>query len=222
VADCDGRLAQLVERLLYTQEVTGSSPVPPTALETVRLEELVRQVVEDVDSRRPPNGMRTKIIGVDGAGGSGKSTFAEHLASALGSAQIVHTDDFASWDNPIDWWPALVRDVLEPISRSRTARFTPTIWNPAEPPSPVEVAPASHLIVEGVTATREAFRPYLTYSIWIETRRDVRLNRGLLRDGEDARAQWEQWMAEEDAYMQRERPDERADLVVDGGRDLWR
>ena len=29
-------------------------------------------------------------------------------------------------------------------------------------------------------------------------------------------------MAEEDAYVQRERPDERADLVIDGGRDLWR
>ena len=29
-------------------------------------------------------------------------------------------------------------------------------------------------------------------------------------------------MEEEDAYVQRERPDERADLVVDGGRDLWR
>jgi uridine kinase len=84
------------------------------------------------------------------------------------------------------------------------------------------VAPASQLIIEGVTATREAFRPYLTYSIWIETHRDVRLDRGLLRDGEDARAQWEQWVAEEHAYVQRERPDERADLVVDGGRDLWR
>ena len=29
-------------------------------------------------------------------------------------------------------------------------------------------------------------------------------------------------MAEEDAYVQRERPDERADPVVDGGQDLWR
>ncbi len=28
-----GRLAQLVERLLYTQDVGGSSPSPPTTLE---------------------------------------------------------------------------------------------------------------------------------------------------------------------------------------------
>lgn len=45
----------------------------------------------------------------------------------------------------------------------------------------VEVTPTSHLIVEGVTATREAFRPYLTFSIWIETPREVRLDRGLAR-----------------------------------------
>lgn len=165
--------------------------------------------------------MQTRITGIDGAGGSGKSTFADLLAAALGNAQVVHTDDFASWDNPIDWWPALVRDVLEPVSQGRTGRFTPTIWNPEQEPNPVEVTPSSHLIVEGVTATREAFRPYLTYSIWIETLRDVRLDRGLLRDGEDARAQWEQWMAEEDHYVQRECPDERADLVIDGGEDLW-
>jgi uridine kinase len=149
-----------------------------------RLDRLLRRISQDIDARPTPHDMRTKIVGVDGAGGSGKSTFAEHLASALGGVQVV--------------------------------------WNPAEPPSRVEVAPASHLIIEGVTATRAAFKPYLTYSIWIETHRDVRLDRGLLRDGDDARAQWERWMAEEDAYVQRERPDERADLVVDGGRDLWR
>src|SRR5690349_12008930 len=32
----DGRLAQLVERLLYTQDVGGSSPSPPTSLRSLR------------------------------------------------------------------------------------------------------------------------------------------------------------------------------------------
>ena len=84
-----------------------------------------------------------------------------------------------------------------------------------------EVVPAGFVILEGVSASREAFRPFLTYSIWIETPRELRLRRGLERDGEEARAQWEQWMAEEDDYVRREKPQERADLVVPGDRNLW-
>jgi dephospho-CoA kinase len=77
------------------------------------------------------------------------------------------------------------------------------------------------VILEGVTASREAFQPFLAYSIWIETPRELRLQRGLERDGGDARAQWAQWMEAEDRYMEREQPAERADCVLSGDRDLW-
>jgi hypothetical protein len=36
------------------------------------------------------------------------------------------------------------------------------------------------------------------------------------RDGEAMRPQWEQWMSEEDAYIERERPDRSADVTVSG------
>ena len=81
---------------------------------------------------------------------------------------------------------------------------------------------AAAVILEGVSASREAFRPFLTYSVWIETPRDVRLRRGLERDGDDARAQWEAWMAEEDDYVSRERPHDYVDLILAGDQDLWR
>jgi uridine kinase len=77
------------------------------------------------------------------------------------------------------------------------------------------------VIVEGVTAAREAFAPYLTYAIWVEAPEDVRLGRGLERDGQTARKQWELWMAKEAIYRSRERPDKRADLVVRGDRNIW-
>ena len=60
--------------------------------------------------------MSTRIVAIDGHGGAGKSTLAEELAGELGSAQIVHTDDFASWGFPLDWWPRLLDEVLEPVS----------------------------------------------------------------------------------------------------------
>jgi uridine kinase len=83
------------------------------------------------------------------------------------------------------------------------------------------IEPTGIVILEGVTASRQAFQPYLSYSIWIETPRDLRLRRGLERDGEDARAQWERWMEAEDRYIETERPAERADIVLAGDRDLW-
>ena len=63
--------------------------------------------------------------------------------------------------------------------------------------------------------------PYVTYSIWVDAPAEVRLQRGLDRDGPAALEQWQAWMAEEDEYRSRERPDERADLVIRGDRDLW-
>ena len=163
--------------------------------------------------------MDTRIVAIDGPGAAGKSSLAAFLARRLG-AEIVHTDDFASWDDPIDWWPRLLEQVLEPLAAGRRARFTPTSWD-GLPRADIVVEPAELVILEGVTSSRAAFRPFLAYSIWVETPRELRLARGLERDGESMRAQWEAWMALEDRYIDEERPAERADLVLPGDLDLW-
>jgi uridine kinase len=163
-----------------------------------------------------PAGMTTRIVAVDGPGGAGKSTLAARLAESLGGAAIVQTDDFASWDEPIDWWPRLIADVLEPLARNEPASYRRTDWSGASLELWGEVEPGGLVLLEGVTASREAFQPYLAFSIWVETDRATRLARGLDRDGEAAREQWERWMAEEDGYIRREQPAERADAVVQG------
>jgi uridine kinase len=185
------------------------------------LDGLLARIVAAVRARRPPDGMTTRIVAVDGHGGSGKSSFARHLARALGDAPIVSTDDFASWENPIDWWPELLGRVLVPLSRGEPARFERSRWGGESGGDLVEFAPTEFLILEGVTASREAFAPYLTYSIWIETPLELCLRRGLERDGPDALEQWEAWLAGEHRYVERERPHERADLLVAGDCDLW-
>jgi uridine kinase len=115
----------------------------------------------------------------------------------------------------------LIEKVLEPISRNEVVRYQPSQWDVNHVPEPVEFRPRDYLIVEGVTAARQAFAPYLTYSIWVEAPEELRLRRGLKRDGQDAREQWQRWMADEAAYRSGERPDERADLVIKGDRNLW-
>jgi uridine kinase len=186
------------------------------------LEALLTQITEAVAARTPPREMGTRVVAVDGLGAAGKSTFARHLAKALGDCPVIHTDDFASWDNPLDWWPALIEQVLEPLSRGEVARFTPTQWSTDHRPEPVEVVSGEFLVLEGVSASRQEFQPYLPYAILIETSPDTRLRRGIERDGEEARPEWEAWMADEDAY--RERGHGRmlaADFVLEGERDLW-
>jgi len=114
----------------------------------------------------------------------------------------------------------VIEKVLRPIAAGQPARYRPTGWGgPAKPE--VVIEPADLVLLEGVSASREAFRPYLAYSIWIETPRDVRLRRGLQRDGEPGRADWDRWMAEEDRYVERERPAARADAVLRGDADMW-
>jgi uridine kinase len=185
------------------------------------LDGLLAVIAGDVRERRPPQGMRTRIVAIDGLGGSGKSSFARQLARALGDVPILQTDDFATWDNPLDWWPQLLERVLVPLSRGEHAQFERSHWGGPGDGELVVDEPTEFLILEGVTASREAFAPYVTYSIWVEARAELRLQRGLERDGPEARGQWQAWMAEEDRFRELERPDERADLVVQGDRDLW-
>jgi uridine kinase len=181
--------------------------------------ELLAGAVDAVRRSEPPAGMTTRVVAVDGPGGAGKSTLARWLAREL-SAPVIHTDDFADWDNPTNWWPELLDKVLKPIASGSPARFVPTRWDRTEP-GEVTVDPGDFVILEGVTASREAFRPYLAFSIWIEAPRDLRLERGLRRDGGHMRARWEQWMDAEDRYVEGERPAEHADLVLRGDEDLW-
>jgi uridine kinase len=108
-----------------------------------------------------------------------------------------------------------VSALLEPLARGATARYEVTAWN-GRPRPGVTIEPAETVVLEGVTASRDAFRPYLSFAIWIDTPPTVRLARGLERDGDHMRPQWEAWMQAEDDYVARERPDIRADAIVSG------
>jgi uridine kinase len=188
---------------------------------------------KEIRAKPIPAGIAVKIIAIDGHGGAGKTTFAKRLAAELDGAPIIQTDDFASWENPLNWWPALIEKALKPLAAGKPARFTPTNWGGPEK-APLIIPPAEFVILEGVSASRKAFRSFLTYSIWVDAPRDLRLSRGLDRDHqarisqglepdpEEARANWKQWMDEEDGYVARERPQEHVDETIPGDEDLWR
>ncbi len=176
----------------------------------------LQQLVEHIQAAPGCPPMTTRVIAIDGPGGSGKSTLAEYLSEALGNVPIVHTDDFASWETPLEWWPRLLTQVLEPLSINKTAHYQRYDWATRSLAEWQDLPPTPFVILEGVSASRAAFRPFLSYTVWVETPREERLRRGLARDGVDARDQWNAWMAQEDAYIERERPQEKADIVIKG------
>jgi hypothetical protein len=160
---------------------------------------------------------RVRLVGVDGCGGAGKTTFAARLALAAGDAPVVHTDDFSSFDEPMHWWPRLLAEVIEPLSRGDAATFHPYDWVRSElSPEPIEVQPVPLIVIEGVGATRKAWRDRLVARIWVDAPRELRLERGLERDGAHMRDFWTWWMSEEDRYLADEQPQLAADLHVDG------
>ena len=177
---------------------------------------LLQQLIERIEAAPGRPAMATKVIAIDGLGGSGKSTLAEHLSAALGHVPIVHTDDFASWETPLEWWPRLRAQVLEPLSVNRPAHYQRYDWATRSLADWQDLPPTTYVILEGVSSSRDAFRSFLSYTIWVETPRAERLRRGLERDGVEARDQWDAWMAEEDAYIEREHPAEKADCVLKG------
>jgi uridine kinase len=179
--------------------------------------EILKKIKQKVEANNLPNGLPVKIIAIDGRGGAGKSTLADKLAEEL-NAEILHTDDFASWDNSTNWWPRVIEDVFEPIKAgAKTLSYARSSWAPNHHPEPIKdqlVTPT--MILEGVSSARKEFRPYLTYAIWVETPKELCLKRGLERDGQDALPVWQKWIKQEDEYIARDNPRAYADIEIGG------
>ncbi|HVJ98453.1 MAG TPA: hypothetical protein VNC41_16615, partial [Acidimicrobiia bacterium] len=111
--------------------------------------------------------------------------------------------------------PRVIEELLSPLAGGRAATYRRSEWGGGES-IVVTVDPTPILILEGVSSSRRAFDDFLAFRIWIETDRNERLRRGLERDGEHMRDQWHAWMADEDAYIARENPRLRADVVIRG------
>jgi hypothetical protein len=177
----------------------------------------IDDVLADVAGRTAPRGIR--IIGVDGPAGSGKSTLAARLAARAG-VPLIQVDDFVSWSDFSGWWPRFDAQVLTPLSAGEPAHYELRDWVGDEFGNSLRgwrtVPWAPLVIVEGVTCTRRAASGELTYRIWVDAPPDVRLSRGLARDGESHRDLWLRWMEQEEEFFAADRPAERADLRVDG------
>jgi uridine kinase len=182
----------------------------------------------DVDALRDQIGSRgARFVAVDGCGGSGKSTLARELAQGWRQAVVVEMDDFYGLNAERVEVPTvhggnydrqrLVKEVLEPLKAGRAGRYQRYDWDEDRLAEWHRVPADAIVLVEGAYSTSELLRGYFDFKIWVETPYDVRLKRGIDRDGEALRSEWvDHWMPAEDRYIEAYRPDEQADLVLDG------
>ena len=182
-------------------------------MSVLRLDDVIAEVME----RTAENGVR--IIGVDGPQGSGKSTLAARISARIG-APLVQMDDFVSWVDLVGWWPRFEAQVLNPLLSRGDAHYQVRDWENDEFGTSlngwktVEWSPV--VVLEGLTCTRAAAAKRLAYRIWVEAPDEVRLRRGLERDGETHRDLWLDSMTTEREFFTEDATRTRADLRVNG------
>ena len=179
-------------------------------------DDLLSQIAAKILKTNPPGNIQTRIVAIDGCGGAGKSTLANALAIQFNNCAVIHTDDFASWDNAFNWFPRMIEQVLEPLKDNKNAVYQRYDWNEKKLMNWITVSPQPIIIIEGVSSSRKEFRPFLSFSIFVSTDRETRLQRGLERDGLQAKEQWLKWMSSEDEYVARDNPEDFADAIVIG------
>lgn len=161
----------------------------------------------------------SRLLCVDGPAGSGKSTLADRLASALGGAPVVHMDDlYEGWDQDLGS-PLAARVeawLLLPWCSGLAGKHLRFDWAQGRFTEWVEVPAAPVLVLEGCGAGSATLRGHSSALIWVEAPADVRLRRGLARDGEAMAPQWRAWQEREAAHFARDGTRDAATAVLDG------
>lgn len=148
----------------------------------------------------PPRLGRVRVLAIDGPSGAGKSTLAAEVVAALRArghrTELVSTDAFATWDDPVAWWPRLSDGVLAPLANGVEGTYRQTDWSTGSPRpgALVRVAVPDVLVLEGVSSGRASARTLLSHLCWLDGGPAAeRLARAVARDGETASGDLSRW-----------------------------
>lgn len=173
----------------------------------------------------PRTDARPLVLGIDGRGGSGKTTLASRLAAHHRRSAVIHTDDLAWNHSIVGWHRMLIDDVLTPLLEGFAVDYRPRAWIDHGRVGSIAVPVGLDLIiVEGTGTISETLLPYLDASVWVQSDYQRTEERVVARDaatgvnGDHASAArfWAEWQREEVPFLQRQRPWEHADAILDG------
>ena len=173
---------------------------------------------------KPPKNGKYYIVAIDGRGGSGKSSLSKYIMNILPGYSVICGDSyFEPITHPIAWGgyneERFFLDVIKPLSESKTIiDFKPYDWE-NEP----HIKDEKIVITNGVFIDRcysFSFDLDFDLKIWVETPRQIALERGVHRSTmpkEHAEKVWsELWKPMEDKYIELTKPIENSDIVIDG------
>ncbi len=145
-----------------------------------------------------------RFVCIDGPAGSGKTTLA-----ATFDAPVVHLDDLYEGWTGLQVGIDQAQTLVDAIVAGTPAGYRRYDWVAGTWAEWVEVQPTDLLVLEGCGAGSVRADALL---VWIQAAREVRLERGLSRDGEALRDHWLRWQDEEQALFARDRTRERAEV----------
>jgi uridine kinase len=231
-ANADGHAGRA--RAACSAPSSGAAPTRAVPSSGRRLLELV------VETRRRLG--RTTIVGISGIDCAGKSTLARRLADELGDAGedvvVIGGDDFNRPRAERSTYPAdepdygfaygqLVEELLVPArvggrveARLRVKDWRRDAWDERT----FIVDPGAIVLFEGVFLFTSAILPLLDLKVWLEIPFDRALERALVRDAEamggenGVRERYAtRYFPGQRLHLERDRPKDRADVVVSGG-----
>jgi uridine kinase len=155
------------------------------------------------------------VLLIDGRSGSGKTELASAIARDNPDAELLRLDNvYPGWGG-LELGSAHVHNVV--LIEHRWQRWD---WLTSELTEWNDLDPSRPLIIEGCGALSAINRSLATFGVWVEFDDGGRKQRALARDGDWFVPHWDEWAAQEDAFMARENPRAVADLIVQGDAPL--
>lgn len=170
--------------------------------------------------RLGPPSDAVRLVCIDGPAGSGKTSLAQQIAAATGAHVVPMDDLYDGWSGLLDVHVRVREQILAPMADGNTGCYQRYDWHTGQFAEWVRVPRAPLLVLEGCGAGSRVAEPYLGLLIWVSAPDQLRLRRGLERDGADLEPQWRAFMADEQILYARERTGERAQLHLNGWGEL--
>jgi uridine kinase len=159
------------------------------------------------------------LIAVDGPAGSGKTTFANSLASHLPQSQVVHLDEiYNGWEDALtDSLAANLKSwIVDPFKNETQIKYPVFNWHSYRYQDEKTIASKTSVILEGVGAGNDQVLRDLDFLIWVEADLSIGFERVRKRDGEAVAQQLIAWREKELEWFSQHQTKAKSQLMVDG------
>lgn len=162
-------------------------------------------------------GVAHPVVIIDGRSGAGKTTLARSLVRRwpAGRVQLISLDSiYPGWDGMEAGVERARTGILLPHARGEHGRWQRWDWQRQQDGDARAVDPSVGLIVEGCGLLTPATALLADVRVWVDAPVPSRRTRAFDRDGDAYFPHWDRWAAQEDAHIERHRPQPLADVRV--------